>query len=65
MEADHGISKKTAVETEALAKTLLENVRNELNRELPSFSAIHRMTWQKEAFELTPTNKVKRFLYMD
>jgi long-chain acyl-CoA synthetase len=65
MEADHGLSKKTAEEADALVKTLLETVRTDINTELPSFSAIHRMVWQKEPFELTPTNKVKRYLYMN
>lgn len=39
-------------------------IRPDINRELPAFSSIHRMVWQKESFELTPTNKVKRFLYI-
>jgi long-chain acyl-CoA synthetase len=65
MEAEHGISKKTTEEAEAFVNALLEGMRIDIKKELPSFSGIHRMVWQKEPFELTPTNKVKRYLYMD
>ncbi|HEX9934743.1 MAG TPA: AMP-binding protein, partial [bacterium] len=65
LETDHGLSRKTPEAAEALVKALLETVRTEVNKDLPSFSAIHRMVWQKEPFELTPTNKVKRYMYMD
>jgi long-chain acyl-CoA synthetase len=59
-----GPGSSNPVEAEAAMKALLEKIRIDINAELPSFSAIHRMVWQKEPFELTPTNKVKRFLYI-
>jgi long-chain acyl-CoA synthetase len=64
MEAEHGLAGRTALDSEALVKDLLERIRSDINRELPAFSSIHRMVWQKDPFELTPTNKVKRFLYI-
>jgi long-chain acyl-CoA synthetase len=42
---------------------LLETIRAETNRQLPAFSAIQDVAEQPEPFELTPTNKVKRYLY--
>ncbi|MBN1893123.1 AMP-binding protein, partial [bacterium] len=59
-----GLKSLGSGEAENRMKDLLETVRTDINKELPSFSAIQRMTWQKDAFELTPTNKVKRFMYM-
>jgi long-chain acyl-CoA synthetase len=42
---------------------ILEGARIEANRHLPAFSAIQDIVEQPEPFELTPTNKVKRYLY--
>ena len=44
---------------------MLETVRRELNSTLPPHSTLNRIIEHKEPFELTPTNKVKRFLYID
>jgi long-chain acyl-CoA synthetase len=62
-EAELGLAAKTPDQAESDVKTLFEAIRTQMNAELPAFSSIHRMTWQREPFELTPTNKVKRFLY--
>jgi long-chain acyl-CoA synthetase len=43
---------------------LLETIRKTVNAELPTFSTIQRITRQSEPFEMTPTNKVKRYLYV-
>ncbi len=43
---------------------ILENVRRETNVKLPSFSQISRLLEQPEPFEKTPTNKIKRALYV-
>lgn len=64
MESDHRLGQLSPDEAETPVKELLEKIRTDINGELPSFSAIHRMVWQKEPFELTPTNKVKRFMYI-
>jgi long-chain acyl-CoA synthetase len=64
MESEHDMSRKSPGEAETTVNDLLEKIRGDINRELPGFSAIHKMVWQKEPFELTPTNKVKRFLYI-
>jgi long-chain acyl-CoA synthetase len=49
--------------SQELASRLLESIRVETNEHLPAFSAIQKMVRQPEPFELTPTNKVKRYLY--
>lgn len=42
---------------------ILENLRQSLNQKLTHFSKLHRIVEQEEPFELTPSLKVKRFLY--
>jgi len=43
---------------------ILEKVRTETNSRLPAFSQISRLLEQPEPFEKTPTNKIKRVLYV-
>jgi long-chain acyl-CoA synthetase len=52
-------------DTQALKLTgdILETVRQEINRQLPTFSQISKILEHPEPFEKTPTNKVKRYLY--
>lgn len=42
---------------------LLEDLRATINSRLPGFSRIHRIIEQREPFEKTPTQKIKRHLY--
>jgi long-chain acyl-CoA synthetase len=55
-----GLSEPAAGE---LLRNLLEGVRTETNKCLPGFSAIQKIEVEPEPFQLTPTNKVKRYLY--
>jgi long-chain acyl-CoA synthetase len=41
----------------------LEELKNAVNQRLASFSRIHRIEVQREPFEKTATQKIKRFLY--
>lgn len=43
---------------------ILERIRRETNDKLPSFSQINKIWEQMEPFEKTPTNKIKRVLYV-
>ncbi|HHS12450.1 MAG TPA: long-chain fatty acid--CoA ligase [bacterium] len=43
---------------------LLEELRGEVNGQLSSFSRIRRIIEQVEPFEKTPTQKIKRYLYV-
>jgi len=45
-------------------KELLEDLRRKINDRLASFSRIQRIIEQREPFEKTPTQKIKRHLYV-
>lgn len=55
--------KLSAQEAKENAITYLGNLREEVNRELSSFSRIRDVSLQDEPFERTPTLKIKRYLY--
>lgn len=60
-------AEKAGITTENMGsfkETLLEEIRKETNDQLPGFSAISKIIEQPEPFEMTPTNKVKRYLYI-
>ena len=63
LETHHNIHKLGSAEAQKRILRLLEEIRNQTNANLSSFSRIHRMVEQKEPFEKTPTQKIKRFLY--
>ncbi|MGI6440243.1 MAG: AMP-binding protein [Sphaerochaetaceae bacterium] len=45
------------------AMTYLSHLKDEVNKELSSFSRIREVTLQDEPFQRTPTLKIKRYLY--
>ncbi|MBN2417540.1 AMP-binding protein [bacterium] len=51
-------------EASALIATILEQVRVQTNEKLAVFSQLSKMEEYPEPFEMTPTNKVKRYLYI-
>jgi long-chain acyl-CoA synthetase len=65
LESEIRTAERPQAEVDAFIQDLLESIRRGMNRELPSFSALHRIVRQEEPFELTPTNKVKRYLYTE
>ncbi len=50
-------------DVEKMISATLEKIRKEANERLASFSRIRKVKIQKEPFEKTPTQKIKRFLY--
>lgn len=44
---------------------LLESIRKEVNESVSSFSKVSRFIEQSEPFEKTPTQKIKRYLYVN
>ena len=48
-----------------MTEDILEQARQRLNVQLPAFSQIARISEHPEPFEKTPTNKVKRYLYLN
>jgi len=55
-------AKKAGIPEESILAKMEEN-RVVLNKELPEYSKIARIELQREEFQKTPTNKIKRFLY--
>ncbi len=45
-------------------RSLLDDLRKQINARLSSFSRIHKLVEQREPFEKTPTQKIKRHLYV-
>ncbi len=61
---DAELVKSRFASDEALLKEALEDLRQELNKELSLNSRVSRIRIQKEPFEKTPTRKIKRALYI-
>ncbi len=60
----YGISKMSSVVAEKHIEKLLADIRKHVNQNVSAFSVIHKIIEQKEPFEKTPTQKIKRFLYL-
>jgi long-chain acyl-CoA synthetase len=54
----------TETNKEEAIRSILQSERQKINASLPDFSKIHKMIEFPEPFEKTPTNKVKRYLYI-
>lgn len=59
----HNLAKLSSVQTEKFIQKHLLDLRTQLNANVSSFSKVHKIIEQKEPFEKTPTQKIKRFLY--
>ncbi|WP_343219557.1 AMP-binding protein [Pseudodesulfovibrio sp. JC047] len=59
------VKKLIESEVRAKVKKLLEGIRKEVNSKVSSFARLHRVIEQMEPFEKTPTQKIKRFFYLD
>ena len=46
-------------------QNVLEELRKEINTHLPNFSQINKIIERTEPFEMTPTKKIKRYLYVN
>ncbi|GAB4378556.1 MAG: long-chain fatty acid--CoA ligase [Calditrichia bacterium] len=66
-ELDELFGKENLTETEERARIqqLLEQIRTEVNSRVSSYSRLHRIIEQTEPFEKTPTQKTKRYLYVN
>lgn len=64
---DEEIVEKKLSEKEAKEHilNLLEEIRKEVNANVSSFSKVSRFIEQSEPFEKTPTQKIKRYLYVN
>ena len=57
-------NKLNDAEAPKLTEDILEQARQRINTQLPDFSQISKILEHPEPFEKTPTNKVKRYLYI-
>ncbi|MCX6556113.1 MAG: AMP-binding protein [Candidatus Aminicenantes bacterium] len=57
-------NKLNDAEARQLTEDILEQARGRINTQLPAFSQISKILEHPEPFEKTPTNKVKRYLYI-
>ena len=62
---DQQFASERLSEMQALARIqeFLEKLRLQVNDQIPSFSRVSRFIEQREPFEKTPTQKIKRYLY--
>jgi len=65
LEKTHAVSKQNSIVSEKKLQGVLEDIRNQVNKNISSFSRIHKIIEQKEPFEKTPTQKIKRYLYLN
>ncbi len=59
----HNISRMGTNQADKFIEKHLLDLRAQLNANVASFSKVHKVVEQKEPFEKTPTQKIKRFLY--
>ncbi|MCD6115506.1 AMP-binding protein [bacterium] len=61
---DNAITEENENSSESIKESILEQVRLDINEQLPSFSKINKIKEHQEPFKMTPTNKIKRYLYI-
>lgn len=59
------ITKLSIEDTKKAAADYVNKLKRDINKELNSFSKIHEVDLHDEPFQRTPTQKIKRFLYLD
>ena len=59
-----GATKKSETKIREKVIEVLEEIRNEVNENVSSFSRIKKVIEQREEFIKTPTKKIKRYLYV-
>ncbi len=59
-----GTNHKSETKTHEKIAQLLEDIRLEVNMQVSSFSRIKKIIEQREPFTMTPTKKIKRYLYV-
>ena len=65
LDEEFGVTKMIESEVRVKIRELLENVRKEVNGKVSAFARLSRVSEQVEPFEKTPTQKIKRFIYLD
>jgi long-chain acyl-CoA synthetase len=65
LEKSLGTDKMGSAHFEKHLQHILEGIKTNVNRSVSGFSHIHKIIEQKEPFEKTPTQKIKRYLYLN
>lgn len=65
LDAFFGVSQTSETKVHAKIDEILEEIRNEVNAKLSSFSRVRKVIEQREPFVKTPTKKIKRYLYVE
>ena len=65
LDEEFGVKDMIESELREKVKELLESVRQEVNGKVSTFARLRRVVEQVEPFEKTPTQKIKRFIYLD
>ncbi len=65
LEEDFGLSNTSESEVLGRIKKLLEDLKTNVNSKVSDFSRLNRIIEQTEPFEKTPTQKIKRYLYIE
>ncbi len=60
-----GVGKMIESDVREKVKGILEDVRKDVNSKVSTFARLSRVVEQVEPFEKTPTQKIKRFVYLD
>ena len=65
LDKQYGIGKMGALLSDKFVTKHLADIKTHLNNNVATNSRIHKLIEQKEPFEKTPTQKIKRFLYQE
>ena len=60
-----GVTSRSETKMNDKIEALLEEIREEVNSKVSSFSRIRKVIHQREEFVKTPTKKIKRYLYVE
>jgi len=61
---DYEIEKLNETKSREIIDKILVDMLNEINDRVSTFSKLHRVVEQQQPFEKTPTQKIKRYLYL-
>ena len=65
LEQDLGLNSISESEALSRVRKILEDLRSDVNSKVSDFSRLNKITEQTEPFEKTPTQKIKRYLYIE
>lgn len=63
LDQEVGLHKMDGEQASRKVEEVPQNIRKEVNEKISTFSRIHEIIEQREPFEMTPTKKIKRYLY--